>query len=307
LAAKQITPEELTHHLGRLARFGANITDAHTCAIFVPESIIGGKLVKKRLSLMGFHSLTDEITEHASIEAGAGLIGWVAQHAQAIHVSPFDRDSRTLGYYRANRELKSFMAAPVPISIESSSGSTLTHYGVVACDSKKSYAFSKLQGRLLEDLASEINAVLALCVESKDEQTELSWDTFRSGAHALIQALGGNSIEVLRMAPSNYLELEQKVGMSAAVEMAEQLFRLFQQALPPHFPITHLPNGDIVVMLDKMMVPFYQNKLNALCSHVSREGSSLLYTFSRTPLETKKGSTNSTSLKEAVAYEYRRA
>ena len=47
--------------------------------------------------------------------------------------------------------------------------------------------------------------------------------------------------------------------------------RLAQQALPPHFPLVRVPNGDILVALDNMMSSFFQHKLRTLASHLSTE------------------------------------
>ena len=104
------------------------------------------KLKKKSitLELAGFHTLSNDIISNCVIPKGDGLIGWVSKHKQAIHVSPFERDSRTLGTYSRDQSLKSFIGIPVQIPV----GSQL-QYGVIACDSKKSYAFSETPGQTL--------------------------------------------------------------------------------------------------------------------------------------------------------------
>jgi hypothetical protein len=108
---------------------------------------------------------------NAKIARGNGLIGWVAKHNRSIHVSPFERDSRTLGIYSEDQQLKSFIGIPVNLgagnpsggaSSPSAGGEESANVGVIACDSKKSFAFSKLQGKLLEDLAAEVSNTVRL-------------------------------------------------------------------------------------------------------------------------------------------------
>jgi hypothetical protein len=69
-----------------------------------------------------------------------------------------------------------------------------------------------------------------------------------------------DSVEILRISIENLSQLETRLGTTWAIEAAEQFVRLIQQALPPHFPITRMPNGDVLVALDNMMSSFFQQK-----------------------------------------------
>jgi hypothetical protein len=268
--------------LTRLARFGANIVDAHSCFILAPAAVLNQFAETVRLGstnvatsyradlleIGGFHSLSNAVVPGALIPSETGLIGWVSKHARAIHVSPFEHDSRTLGVYSADQNLKSFIGIPVQFSGGSGSDEGLT--GVIACDSKKAFAFSKLQGKLLEEFSLEVSRIVNLSLEqARGSAPEISWDSFIERAHQLSEALGLNSIEVLRLSPNNYPEVERGIGSAAAIDMSNQVERLIQQALPPHFPLLKLPNGDLIIIVDNMMTSFYETKINAVCNHVA--------------------------------------
>lgn len=273
----------LRSDLARLARFGANITDAHSCFIFLPRRLIAsssaadalgadgpthvGRVSEDPLSLGGVHSLSADVFRECELPRGSGLIGWVAKHVRAIHVSPFERDSRTLGVYSLDQQLKSFIGIPIPLG----SGPTdaAAGVGVVACDSKKAFAFSKVQGKLLEDLASEIARYVELTALSEVRSTfEGSWDVFVARGEQLLGALGANSVEVVRLRPVNFGALERALGLGEAITLLERTMRLIEQTLPPHSPVVRLPNGDILLVVDNMMAAFYEGKIRAICGHV---------------------------------------
>jgi hypothetical protein len=299
--------EALTSHLGRLARFGANIVDAHACIILLPESCLSAMQLSpssragqpgssKRLKLSAFHSLSDVIDASATISIGEGLIGWVGQHGKPVHLSPFEKDSRTLGVYRADCSIMSFIGVPLPIA-----GHGL---GVITCDSLKPGAFTVLHSHLLHDFATEVSSAVELHLSTAKSEPPHPWVAFKRDAQALITALGTKTISLMRLSPANYQEIERAVGMSNAIEMAEQLFRLFQQALPPHFPVVRLPNGEVVVMLDRMMTSFYESKLTAVMRHVQYKGHTLQYAISNQSL-TESAVATSSSQHEPVMLQRR--
>ena len=274
-----------------MARFGANISDAHSCFIFIPTQILNQEQETKSLAptleLVGYHTLSTDIIPDCLIPRGSGLIGWVAKHKQAIHVSPFERDSRTLGIYSKDQSLKSFIGIPVPLQ----QGSQV-QTGVIACDSKKSYAFSKLQGKLLEDLAKEIANTISLLKKSRKKSVyESSWHTFIQRGVQLREAIGSSSLEVLRLRLVNAQEMEDKTGTKASIDAIEQCMRLIEQALPPHFPALKHPSGDIIVILDNMMSSFYENKINAICNHIGNGKQQVSFAFSRSSFREKKNRT----------------
>lgn len=319
----------LTHELCRLARFGANLADAHSCLIFLPVgfaalgsarsepanssssssrgsrggegpelgSQIGGSrgayertslsqaestvrqtseplartldgaktVTSEVLELMGFHSLSNDILRHAHLPADGGLIGWVARHRRSIHVSPFEHDSRTLGVYHESHELKSFIGVPVIVSVD---GQGFT--GVICCDSKKSFAFSKLQGKLLEDLAAQISATVGFALRSaRGQNQEFQWGTFSRRAEQLREVLGQGAVEAIRIRITNYQQLEEQGGITVAAEMRAQFLRLLLQTLPPHFPVMLHSGGDIVLAVDNMMTSVFEAKARALAKHMA--------------------------------------
>ena len=290
--------------LCRLARFGANISDSHSCFIFLPSRVLHGDDQSRQqarqdaLELAGFHTLSSDVLERCRLAVDSGIIGWVSKHHQSIHVSPFEHDSRTLGMYRADQKLKSFIGIPIPVAAGNSEGRSTS--GVIACDSKKSYAFSKLQGKLLEDLAVEVANTLRLsllCVSRAGG--DASWQAFLKRAQAVFGALGKNSVDVLRARPENFDALERVLGTSGCVGLIEQIYRLVQQALPPHFPAHRLPNGDIVIIMDNMMSSFYQNKLEAFSQHVARDHHRVSFSFTKASFSDKRY--RNCSLEELIA------
>ncbi len=292
--------------LYRLARFGANIADAHSCLIFLPANLMAQLTCSpssfghnnQELVIAGYHSLCSDIVKDFSVASGTGLIGWVAKHGRSIHVSPFEMESRTLGIYSTDQQLKSFIGVPINLTSQTSQGPC---WGVIACDSKKSYAFSKPQGKLLEDLAAEVaNTVQLLLSYSSQGQSDIAWQTFLRRSEELASALGHNSIELMRLKTDNFDHLETTMGTSGCLYLSEQMFRLFQQALPPHFPITRLINGDILVCLDSMMSSFYENKFNAICNHIASLGRRPVIDFVKASFRDKKRRPTDTSI-EALA------
>lgn len=266
---------DLYSDLSRLARFGANITDAFSCFIFLPSQLIkknilaGSKLKTNELVLTGYHSLCSEIFEHCSLEIGSGMIGWVAQNNKTLHIAPFDNDSRSLGMYRNDQGLKSFLAVPIPCNFVLDDEQLKQTCGVIACDSKKSFSFSKLQCKLLEDLAYEIsNSVRLTLLSSEKEDDKYSWDEFVKIGNNLLSELGRSSVDVLRVHLENFNDLEMNLGTRTACNMVNKIYQLIRQSLPENFPSFQMPNGDFVLIMDNMMSVFYQNKIEALAKHV---------------------------------------
>jgi hypothetical protein len=290
---------DIRRDLCRLARFGANISDSHSCFIFVPpcflDPITSSESEAEYLDLGGYHSLSPDILEPCRLTRGIGIIGWVAKHRQSIHVSPFEHDSRTLGTYTSDQKLKSFIGIPIALQLP---GGTCCA-GVVGCDSKKSYAFSKLQGKLLEDLAFEISNTLKLALlQLRRDDREASWQQFLARGETLLEALGHNAVEVLRVRTGNFTQLEAALGTGDCIAMVDQVLRFIQQALPPHFPAYRMPNGDIILVVDNMMSSYYENKISALANHVTRKSHKLQFQFSR---KAGGGKQSRTSLENLVA------
>lgn len=276
---------DLGVELNRLARLGANIVDAHTFLILLPaaspqnlvkrETQAGASEASSHLTVAGSHTLSNHFKENALIEVGQGILGFIAKHRQAVHVSPFDRDSRLLGIYSNDVLLKSFLGFPVPL--KGFNGAC----GVAACDSKKSYAFSKLQEKLLEELALEIGAFTDLSLCNAPIARENSMREFLDRGIELIDRIGINAVEVLRVKFVNIEELEQSVGVRKVTELYSQAIKLIRQSIPPEIAFERLPSGDVLMIVDNMVSSFIENKIESLCQHILVNGHRLLFEFRR--------------------------
>ncbi len=285
---------DLRDNLCRLAQFGANLTDAHSCFIFLPSIFLwhdkalaqDKAAISQAIDLCGHHSLSSDVIDNVRLSRETGLIGWVAKHNRSIHVSPFERDSRTLGVYSADQTLKSFIGIPVLFK----DGPTATPLvGVIACDSKKSYAFSKLQGKLLEDLAREVANTVNLVVRSHHSQpARPQWEDFLGSVNQVVTSLGRQSVEILRIRLGNSDQLEQHLGTRRAYELTSQVTKLVQQALGQSGPTFCLPNGDILVVLDNMVGALCENKIRAISSHFQVDGKKIEFIVSRVALGDKR-------------------
>jgi hypothetical protein len=137
------------------------------------------------------------------------------------------------------------------------------------CDSLQAQAFTNNHVKLLEQVAA-LTKRLLFWVQNTFQVThvEASWDFFKHKLSELGGAIGHTSVEILRLSITSLPELQQRAGLSAAVQLTEQFSRLAQQALPPHFPLVRLPNGDTLIAVDNMMSSFFQAKLHNLANHL---------------------------------------
>lgn len=135
--------------LTKLVRLIANITESHTSAIFVADT------KNKILHSLAHHSLSRDFIEGVTIPYGRGLVGWTAENKVRITVCPFENDASTLLYYPSDQSLKSFIAVPIL-----SKDKEL--FGVIACDSKKSYAFAKITEKILTECAAQAELLINL-------------------------------------------------------------------------------------------------------------------------------------------------
>lgn len=302
---------QIREDLKRLAKLAANVSEAHTCSIFLPTGLLtsaplsagprpldsstsaphglpltpansGDSLDPKKvfhltpdlaigsIEMVAVHSNSTCLVRDCRIQVGNGLLGWVAENCRSIHVSPFDMDSSVLGIYTETEPLKSLVAVPIPMPTENPN--TRTFSGVLMCDSRKAFSFTKPQVKHLEDLATLISRLLYWTLFKRETtSTENSWDSFLTKTNQLSEAIGHDSIEMVRISVESFADLETGHGISLAVQQSEQFVRLIQQALPPHFPLVRLPNGDILVALDNMMTAFFQNKIRTLANHLNEQ------------------------------------
>lgn len=294
---------EVRKALCRLARFGANIADAHTCCILLPSILLEDRRADQNtraVELVGAHSLCNDLVAEAIIGADTGLIGWVARHRRAIHVSPFEHDSRVLGIYSRDQKLKSFIGIPIPLlALDSTPEGTLG--GVLACDSRKSFAFSKLQGKLLEDLAREVSFTTQLLLCRKERSSaDGEWRNFNDRTMALLAAIGPGSVETLRLKPLNLADLEVQLGPLQAVTLYDQVCRLISQSLGSHSTFFRYPGGDLLLAVDNLMSGFLENKIRALCQHVAIDGLTVEFSFTRGSFAAQRGA-GALSVEKAAA------
>jgi GAF domain-containing protein len=123
----------------------SNCLDAYTAALFLWDE---GRQV---LTLKASHSLSKHLIADAQFSPeDGGLIGWVAKNNQILTVDHFDRDGKSLPYYRGDENIKSFVAVPLPMS-----------KGVLCVDSKRQYVFTTKEQKLLQGFATVIENTLS--------------------------------------------------------------------------------------------------------------------------------------------------
>jgi len=291
-----------------LSQFAAALTEAHSCAIFLPSELLGttsvgaknfitlkhsDKTITDKTKTIEQYSSIDLVAAHSPakivrdcrIQVGHGLLGWVAEQGRPIHLTPLEVGSSALAIYVDQEPVKSLIAVPILLELPKVAphSATLPHsaaltaisrgpFGVLMCDSLSAAGFSNTRIKNLEQIASIIQRLLAWVGRAAtNAHVETSWEVFKQKTAELGDAIGHASIEILRIRLESLAILESLGGISLAVQLSEQFVRLAQQALPPHFPCTRLPDGDVVLALDDMMSGFFQQKLQTLAQHLHTE------------------------------------
>jgi diguanylate cyclase (GGDEF)-like protein len=137
---------KIEKELNNLIRLTSNVFDAFTAALFLVDES------RSKLILKACHSLSRNIIKDAVIEFGHGLVGWVAQQGDNLSVAQFRHDTKTLQFYSADEEIKSFLAVPVFLSgLE----------GVLCIDSKKSYVFTPKMQKILIGFAEQFSLLIS--------------------------------------------------------------------------------------------------------------------------------------------------
>ncbi len=147
--------------LGHLIELIGNVTDAHTVALFTMEP--GGKT----LAMREHFSLSNNLDPGAKIPVGKGPIGVAAQTRKSQLIENFDQNTRFLGLYKKNEELKNFIALPVIYG---------NQVAVLVVDSKKRYQFSIKLQKILTEFALQI--AWNLQPENPDNSEKLSPQPF---------------------------------------------------------------------------------------------------------------------------------
>jgi GAF domain-containing protein len=269
---RSVSHEELHSILGRLAHVGALATNADSCFIFLLANFPEVEHVID-LELVAFHSALS-VNDQAFIERyDQSPIGWIALHAMPLNISTVQDPHEFSEVYEQEVEIKSFFGIPLIIPGEYSA------VGVIACDSRKERAFSRVNVGLIEHLAAHISDLLlnqrlgALRATSSSN----SWDDFIQKVEELVGALGKDGVDIIRLSSLNFVEIERLHGLQRAVDLVEQLEALIQQSVPPQFPLFRLPNGDVIVALDKMMLHFVKTKIAEVLKSLQTQGHTISF------------------------------
>lgn len=270
--------------LFEVTRLVSLVTGAHTTAVFLPTEVLGDTAPQRAASieLVAVQSQS-KLVKDCRLQVGHGLLGWVAEHGRPIHLAPCDVSSSALSLYTNPEPIKSLVAVPIvsqpvttapphPHATAASSRHpvALGPCGVLMCDSMRLDGFSNAQVKVLEHFATMIQRLLTWAQKAVyGSHVETSWELFKQKTLQLGDAIGHNSIEILRIRLESLSTLEALGGVSLAAQLSEQFLRLTQQAIPPHFPCVRLPNGDVALAVDDMMSGFFQQKLQTLAKHLS--------------------------------------
>lgn len=101
--------------------------------------------------LVSSFSLGDSIRKDLTIEAGHGLVGWILKNNTPLLVEKFDQKNTFLGYYGSEQGegIKVFVGCPLPGGL-----------GALCMDSKKTYAFTDKDQRVLSLFAQVVGAII---------------------------------------------------------------------------------------------------------------------------------------------------
>lgn len=150
-----MTPSNII--LGHLIELIGNVADAHTVALFMMEPN------KKTLVMREHFTLSQNLDRGAKIPIGKGPIGLVAQTRKIQLIENFDQNTRFLGIYKKNEELKNFIALPVIYGEQ---------IAVLAIDTKERYQFSIKLQKILTEFTQQIAWILQ--PEGSDNSENLS-------------------------------------------------------------------------------------------------------------------------------------
>ncbi len=251
-------------NLQKMADLAMSIASSYSAFIFLPkEQDCSQKNDEKLLELQAFASQEKNFNTKITVGINSGIIGYVARHRKAIHISPFDKDSKHIGIYYTDEKLKSILA--LPIVLDNFSDQT----GVLLCDSKKAFAFSKLQCSILNKLTGQISTLYNLSSLVTPTAKKQDWASFIKKSEKIIDTLTPNCVDILRMKLTNLEDAEAKIGSGKIIAVTEAIERLMIQCIPPQSTTFKLPLGDIVIILDNMMTGHIEKKILSIVKRVS--------------------------------------
>lgn len=131
--------------LDRLLESIGSVFDAYSVVLFCRNS-------SGTFDLTSSFSLGDSIRKGLTIEQGHGLVGWILKNDSPLVVEKFDEKNTFLGYYGSEQDeqIKVFVGCPLPGGA-----------GALCMDSKKTYAFTSKDQRVLSLFALVVSAVMS--------------------------------------------------------------------------------------------------------------------------------------------------
>ena len=111
-----------------------NVYEAFTVAVFLKEN--------ESLKCITSMTFPNSFNRNKSIPVEGTLPGWVVKHNEPLIIPNFDKDEDALGYYDATEGIKSFMGYPIEGK------------GVIIIDSKRKWAFTDKEKKILGAFAS---------------------------------------------------------------------------------------------------------------------------------------------------------
>jgi len=281
-------PHDIHQDLLSLSQLTSNALDSHSTFIFLPQEILsrirGTRSNSDQLVLAAQHSLSDQTLNTCTLSANHGLIGWTATHKEMIHVSPFEQRSSTLGIYRKEQSLKSFAACP--IYIEGERYQVEDQVGVLACDSKKAYAFSDVQLKLLQDFALQISRALRPHMASESHfRRRFAWEDFCDKAEVLWKQHHPTNLSAIRIKLKTD-SLARFLGQNPhqVFSAHERLYEMISLCLPEDSPALQLPNGGVCLLFSNSKSANFLRKIERIMEEHLNSEHRAAYIVDRRPL-----------------------
>lgn len=120
----------------------ADLTEAYTAALFLRDRSDGS------LRPAAWHTLSKTFRSRDAIQAGEGLVGYVAKHGAPVDVDRYKRGGSATRLYSGEEEIKAFLAMPVG------------EIGVLVVDTKSRSVFGEREKKIVRDFAKFIGDIV---------------------------------------------------------------------------------------------------------------------------------------------------